>query len=111
MDIAVQEMGQASVVELTGEIDGKTAPVAQEQIIPLIKPGCRLLLNMTRVTYMSSAGLRMMLMLYRQTTAKNGKIALVGLIEEIQDTMSATGFLSYFTVCDSVEAGLASLAA
>jgi anti-anti-sigma regulatory factor len=34
---------------------------------------------------------------------------LVGLSEEILDTMSATGFLSFFIVQDTVEAGLAAL--
>ena len=55
---------------------------------------------------MSSAGLRMLLLIYRQAQQKSGQIALVGLSEEIKDIMSVTGFLSYFTVCETLEDGL-----
>ena len=58
---------------------------------------------------MSSAGLRMLLSTYRQVTSKNGRIVLVGLSEEIQDTMSVTGFLKFFTICTTLESGLATL--
>jgi anti-sigma B factor antagonist len=66
-------------------------------------------LDMSQVSYMSSAGLRMMLLLYLQAAGRDSKIALVGLSEEIEDTMSATGFLDYFTTRDTVEAGLEAL--
>jgi len=60
---------------------------------------------MTAVSYLSSAGLRMLLLLYRQTQARRSRIALVGLSEEIRDTMSATGFLDYFVTAENVEEG------
>ena len=64
---------------------------------------------MTGVAYMSSAGLRMLLSLYRNISGNQGRIVLVGLSVELQDTMSMTGFLGYFTLADSVEAGLQAL--
>ncbi len=106
MDVAIKQMGDVNVVDISGEIDGKTAPEAQAKIVPLTENGGKLLLDMTQVPFMSSAGLRMMLMLYRQMSAKNGRIALVGLSDEIKDTMDATGFLGYFTTCDSVDSAL-----
>jgi anti-sigma B factor antagonist len=66
---------------------------------------------MQEVAYMSSAGLRMMLLLYRHALGKDSRIALVGLSEEIRDTMSATGFLDFFVVSDTVDSGLALLRA
>jgi anti-sigma B factor antagonist len=109
MDINVRTIEQVTVVEISGELDGKTAPSAQERIVPLIGEEAKILLDMSQVSYMSSAGLRMMLLLYRQAAGKDSQIALVGLSEEIQDTMSATGFLDYFTTGDTVEAGLEAL--
>jgi anti-sigma B factor antagonist len=64
---------------------------------------------MSGVEYMSSAGLRMMLSMHRQASTNKGQLVLVGLSEDIKDTMSATGFLGFFTVQDTVEAGLAAL--
>ncbi len=66
-----------------GDIDGSTAPVLQDQILAVAQPGCRLLLDMTQVSYMSSAGLRVMLLLHRQISGGKGKVVLVGLSEDI----------------------------
>ncbi|HXV96964.1 MAG TPA: anti-sigma factor antagonist [Anaerolineae bacterium] len=109
MEIIIKTVDQITVVEITGDIDGKTAPEAQEQILPLIQPICQLVVDMSGVEYMSSAGLRMMLSIHRQASANKGQLVLVGLSEDIKDTMSATGFLGFFTVQDTVVAGLAAL--
>jgi anti-sigma B factor antagonist len=109
MEIRSQIADDATVVVLEGELDGKTAPAAQQQIVALIPDGGRIVLDMHQVGYMSSAGLRMMLLLYRQALAKGTKIALAGLSEDIRDTMSATGFLDFFVVSDTVDGGLALL--
>ena len=56
------------------------------------------------------AGLRMLLLAYRTVNAKGGKIALVGLSSDLKDTMSVTGFLDFFTCCDTLDAGVAAVA-
>jgi anti-sigma B factor antagonist len=110
MEINVKAIGQVTVVEVAGEIDSNTAPQAQERILPLAQPGSKLLLDMSAVGYMSSAGLRVLLSTYRQVSRQNGSMVLVGLAEEIQDTMSITGFLNFFTIRDTVDEGLKALA-
>jgi anti-sigma B factor antagonist len=107
MDINVKTVDQVTVVEIVGDIDGKTAPQVQEQVAPLVQPESKILLDMSQVGYMSSAGLRLLLSTYRQVSSNNASIVLAGVNEEIQDTMSATGFLRFFTIHDTVEAGLA----
>ena len=111
MDVKVSTAGRVHVVTLSGELDANTSPVAQQQIRPLATEGARILLDMAGVAFMSSAGLRLLLTTYREVVERNGKIALAGLSDELADTMSATGFLSFFTVHDNVEAGLRSLQA
>jgi anti-sigma B factor antagonist len=100
---------EVTVVELIGEVNYNTAPAVEAAVFPLAQPNVLLLLNMTQVSYMSSAGLRMLLSLYRHVTAQDGKIVLVGLIEEIRDAMSVTGFLDFFTDCDRPEAAFSAL--
>jgi anti-sigma B factor antagonist len=110
MEISIRKEDKATVVVVTGEVDGRTAPQAQEQILPVVQTASSIVLDMAGVTFMSSAGLRMLLLLYRQATAKNVKVVLAGLSAEIKDTMSMTGFLDYFEVADSVAEGLQKLA-
>jgi anti-sigma B factor antagonist len=100
---------EVTVVELTGEIDASTAPKIQAQVLPIIQSNDKILLDLSNVSYMSSAGLRLLLSLYRQVIAKNGKLVLVGLSEELQDTMSVTGFLDFFTYTETVDLGLVKL--
>lgn len=110
MEIQIKTIGEIHVVKLKGDIDTNTAKDVTEKLSELVTPGARLLLEMTQVRYMSSAGLRILLTLYRQTTAQEGKLVLVGLSEELLDTMSVTGFLDFFTTAATEDAGLAALA-
>jgi anti-sigma B factor antagonist len=109
MDINVKTAGPVTVVEIVGDIDGKTAPQVQTQVLPLVQPGSRILMDMTHVDYMSSAGLRMLLSTYRTASGAQAQVMLAGLSEEIQDTMSATGFIGFFTLYDTVGAALEGL--
>ena len=61
MEIDIQTVDQVTVIRMVGEIDGKTASCAGERISAQIHPGVRMLLDMSEVVYMSSAGLRVML--------------------------------------------------
>lgn len=110
MEIDFREVDDVRVVSLQGDLDGRTAPAAQAELLPLILPGASVLLDLSGVPYMSSAGLRMMLLVYRHAQSVDSRIALVGLSEDIRDTMSATGFLDFFVMSDSVDAGVAALA-
>ncbi len=109
MDIQIKSVGEIQVVELVGNIDSNTAADVTKIVSELVKTNSRLLLDMTHVPYMSSAGLRTLLSLYRQTIAKEGKLVLVGLSEELVDTMSVTGFLDFFITKTNQEEGLAAL--
>ena len=110
MQIRVRPVQHISVVEIIGELDGKTAPEAAEQILGLLDPGCRVALDVTQVTYVSSAGLRMFLLVNRKAASNNGQVALLGLSEELRDTMDMTGFLNHFATYETLEAVLESLA-
>jgi anti-sigma B factor antagonist len=110
MDATVNRVDGATVIALSGDIDGNTAPVAQAKILEQIAPGEGLIVDMTGVQYMSSAGLRMLLSAHRSAAAKNAKVLLVGLSDNLQDTMAATGFLDFFSTFAALPAALASLA-
>lgn len=111
MEIRINQQQQVQVVAIIGELDGATTPVAVEQITPLAQSGVRIILDMSQVNFMSSAGLRMMLLMYRLITGRGGKVALAGLSEDLADTMSMTGFLDFFSCFKSVDQAVAALKA
>jgi anti-sigma B factor antagonist len=109
MDVSVTTVEGITVVALTGELTSKTAPDVQQLILEQASPEGKMLLDMSGVPYMSSAGVRMLLMVYRAVSGKSGRAVLVGLSENLKNTMSVTGFLAFFAHCDTLEAGVAYL--
>ena len=109
MAIETKNDGANVIATVCGDIDGKTAPQIQSELLAALQDGNRLMVDMKGVVYLSSAGLRMLLLLYRQIAAKKGKVVLVGVSEEISDTMSMTGFINFFILADTQEAGLIAL--
>ncbi len=99
--VSVNKQSGVTVIELDGSIDGKTAPQVREEIRPALEGTTEAILDMSKVAYLSSAGLRLLLLVYREFTAKNGKLVLVGLSPDIQSVMSHTGFLNFFTLVDT----------
>jgi len=111
MKINIAEVNGVSIVTLNGELDGQSAPDIQSQILPLVHPQCKILLDMSGVSYVSSIGLRALLLLHRETGDSQGRIILSGLPEMIYDTMFITGFLDFFEAYGTIEEALAALAA
>lgn len=107
IDIGNQQ--EVTVVKLVGAIDGNTAPEAQAAILPLMESQPSVVLDMGDVEYLSSAGLRTLLLLYRQATARDGKVAIAGLRDSIKDTMAVTGFLNFFLIQDDVATAVAAI--
>ena len=103
MKIEIAKETGYSLVKLEGNVDAKTATEVQTAIVPLAKESPRVIVEMSGVSYMSSAGLRVMLLLYRQSVASKSQVVLVGVLKEIQEVMKVTGFLGFFTLADSVE--------
>lgn len=108
MGIKTVTQGQVTIIEISGRLDANTAPQAQGEIMPLVVPNCLLVLDMRQCPYISSAGLRVLLMIAKLLAIKEGRGALAGLSEEIKDVMEMTGFAQFFdnydTVSEAIEA-------
>jgi anti-sigma B factor antagonist len=103
MQVDIRNDGDIVFVGPVGDIDGKTAPEFHDKVLSLMLPLGRIVLNMEQVAFMSSAGLRSMLLIYREAKSKNAKVALTGVNNDIRGSMSATGFLGFFVLGDTVQ--------
>lgn len=106
MDLHVEKIDQTTIIAIDGKLNATTTSQIQDQVLRSAEDGKRVLLDMSGVTYLSSAGLRMLLLLYRRVHEHEGLMALAGLSEEVSDVMSITGFLDLFTVYNSRHDGL-----
>jgi anti-sigma B factor antagonist len=111
VDVTQRHDGDVLVVVLDGRLDSRTAPRVQAELGELMPRQGRILLDLARTSYLSSAGLRILLLLHRQAERNGVQVALAGIGSEVHEVMSATGFLDFFTVVDTVDAGVAVLSA
>ena len=103
MNVIIKTSRNIVIITIEGSIDSKTAGNLQSQIMETVAKTNNVLLDLSGVGYISSAGLRVLLMIYRQIKSKNGKVILVGVSEEIRDVMSITGFINFFEITITLE--------
>ena len=101
MNLETSEENGIGTARLEGSLDGKTAPEVREQLKPFLAAHDKMILDLTKVDYLSSAGLRLLLLLYRELSARKGKLVLLGVSDDIRTVMSHTGFLNFFTLAGS----------
>jgi anti-sigma B factor antagonist len=97
------------VALVSGNLDSQSSGHWQEQLLAATTSAGDVLLDLSSVPYVSSAGFRVLLVVYRTLVARGGRVALAGLSDEIRDTMEMTGFLPFFLVGGTVEEALAAL--
>jgi anti-sigma B factor antagonist len=109
MKIETEEQAGIRVVQLAGELNSGTAEMVQEKLLEHVEPGCKIVLDMSGVTYISSVGLRTLLLLYRAISQQDGRIVICELTEMVYDTMFITGFLEFFETYDTCSAARSAL--
>ncbi len=99
MDITTREDSGATVVELGGALDTGTAPDAGKKLDELIEGGAtKVVVDMTHVDYVSSAGLRVLLASAKRLRKAGGNLAVCGLNETVQEVFDMSGFSSILKV-------------
>jgi anti-sigma B factor antagonist len=102
MNITVKDLANASLVSVSGNINGKNALQIQEEVTPLFKVHPKVILDLHQVELMASAGLRILLSVRRQVP-NDEDFVLVGLNEHLRETMEMTGFIEFFTCYESLD--------
>ena len=109
MNISSTTRNGITVTKLSGSLDGGTVAEAQEKIMPLISSKISMVLDLKECGYVSSAGLRLLLMAAKQLAGQGGTLVLSGLSEEIRDVMEMTGFSNFFKMYDCVDSAVEAL--
>ncbi len=92
MEIIKENREDVLVFRLVGSLDGNTAQKVQDEIVPSITKNVKIVIDMAECGYVSSAGLRVLLITAKKLKLENGKGILAEVIEEVKDVMEMTGF-------------------
>jgi anti-anti-sigma factor len=84
--------GGVTLITLSGELDTLTAPLLRDEVERAATDEIdKLVLDMTELSYLSSAGLRGLLFA-RQKMADHVQIVLVGVNDTVEQTIRLVGF-------------------
>ena len=104
MEIAQVEMGGALVVAPVGRVDSTTSETLERALAAALDGGTRrLVVDFTGVTYISSVGLRVLLVVAKRMRTERGVLVLCGLGDAVRQVFDLAGFLPLFAVEPSRE--------
>ena len=91
--------GKATVVQLQGKVDATSAPSVEQALVGIIDQGeKKLVIDCAGLDFISSAGLRSLLLAVKKMKAAGGSIALAALQPHVKEVFDISGFSSLFVI-------------
>jgi anti-anti-sigma factor len=109
MEITKKQIDSIDVFELSGKLDVTGSKTAQEQIIPALAKGGKLIIDMSPCGYVASSGLRVLLITAKQSAMVDCKTVIAGVQPMVWDVIVSTGFEDVLAAYPSVEDAVTAL--
>lgn len=97
MKTTLKEIDGRMVATLSGEFDTSVAEEAEKVLRPLYEmTGKDVVIDCTKLEYIASAGLRILLSIIKKAKAGGNKVILRNVNEDIKSVFKLTGFITLF---------------
>ena len=97
MTIVEERNNDVLTLKIEGRLDTTTAPTLEKTINETVDGIKELILDMNQLTYVSSAGLRVLLSTQKKMN-KQGTMKLIGVCEDVMDVFEMTGFVDILNI-------------
>ena len=97
LKVSVNKDGDTYTVLVEGRLDTLTSPQLDEEINKIIEDAKKLIFDLDKLAYISSAGLRVLLGAAQQMDGK-GEMVLIHVSEAIREIFDVTGFIQIFNI-------------
>ena len=102
MEITTRDVNDVKVVQIEGELDTGSSPNAQNQLDQLRGQGVKkMLLDLTNLDFISSAGLRVLLATAQELKEDGGDLRVCSLNREVKEVFDISGFSTLLMVFDN----------
>ncbi len=102
--------GDIWVVRPEGRVDADQAPSLERTLSQLLDEGhIRIVVDMSRVTYIASRGLKSLIAAWRQADKAGGELSLSGMSPRLLSVFDMTGFTQLFSIHPTMDAALNAL--
>lgn len=100
MDVVTTTEGTKTFIKLTGRLDTTNVGQFQIDIAPLLElENPDIEIDCTDMTYTSSQGLRMFLMLQKSVNQHHGSLVMKNMDPQIREVFDITGFSNFIKIC------------
>lgn len=107
MNLEQERRDDILILRPLGRLDSSTSPELERLLTEQLDTGSqRLVLDFSGLNYISSAGLRVVLLAGKKLRASKGRMVLVSLQDMVREVFDMSGFLALFAVADTLEEGL-----
>ena len=111
LDVKVNQQGRVTIVAVSGSVDPTTSKDLDNDLKAQLQQGrFRMVADFSQVTYMSSAGFRVLLGALKECKAKGGDFVIAGPQKSIMQLLEMSGFTNFLKVYASVSEAAAKLA-
>ncbi|MBS1169973.1 MAG: anti-sigma-factor antagonist [Burkholderiaceae bacterium] len=110
MDFQARKEANATVITLAGRLDAVTAPEYERRVQELVNGGdSRFVVDFDGLSYISSAGLRGLLVMAKLLKTKGGQVRFANVKGAVKEVFAISGFNALFGMDESVAAALETL--
>lgn len=110
MTLSVEKVGDALLVLPEGQIHSANATSIETELMAQVDKGERkIAMDLSRLEFISSAGLRVLLVLAKRLKQEGGAMVLCAIRPQVREVFEISGFLSILTATDTREDALARL--
>jgi anti-sigma B factor antagonist len=93
----IRQVGQVSVVEVTGKLTSFESGALRSSIAQLLKEGRKqILLNLSGLVYVDSSGIGDLVHTYMSVIKSGGEMKVVGLTEKVEEILKITQLYQVF---------------
>ncbi|QJD84397.1 STAS domain-containing protein [Cohnella herbarum] len=107
MNIVTTQREGATIMSIEGRLDGHHAQTAEAAFLSLTGEGhTRFVFDFTDMQYISSAGLRVVLVAAKKIRSLQGKLVCANMSDQVRDVFEMSGFLSILETAASTDEAL-----
>ena len=111
MNLSTEKIGETLVMSPEGQLNSANAATVGADLLAQIENGERkVVLDLSHLVYISSAGLRVVLQLAKRLKQQAGSLVLCSLQPHVHEVFEISGFLNIMTTVGSRDDALAKLA-
>lgn len=107
MEIRQEKKDGVLILNIIGRLDSNTANQLEDELIPIVDEGEEnILVDFSDLDYISSAGLRLLLLAAKKMDKKDCKIILCSMKDFIHEVFEISGFTAIFTIAKNADEAL-----